>query len=255
MSVSIEDYEKVFLHAMFLMKDGDNGSGEICKTLKRNGITDIIGIFGMSKSEIEGLEYKENKQTFKLNRGQLSMICILSAYNTNHIWAGVPLKVLEWLNVTQEMFDDFRIIYNPVEYFGPVTNLSNTPSVTGISLSSSGRTTAHDPVREFKCSIKCDPQQWRQLSQEAKNTRNSLDINSKDIILCPNKSQQQQTNAIDFDTQGDIINNVEANAHSGDLHDISKHEIRLYRIFVLEQEGGFVLFEKGSLFLLYVYLI
>ena len=132
---------------MTLMKDRDNGSGEICKTLKCNGITDIIGIFGMSKSKIEGLEYKENRQTFKLNQGQLGMICILSAYNTNHIQAGVPLKILEWLNVTQEMFDNFPIIYNPAEYFGPATNPSNTSSVTGTSLSNSGRTTVHDPIR------------------------------------------------------------------------------------------------------------
>ena len=110
MSTSIEDQERVFLHAMSLMRDGDNGSGEICKTLRLNGINDILGIFGLSKGEIEGLEYKENRQTFKLNRGQLSMICILSAYNTNHIQAGVPLKVLEWLNVTQEIFDDFCIL-------------------------------------------------------------------------------------------------------------------------------------------------
>ena len=67
MLVSADDHEKVFIHAMTLMKDGDNSSGEICKTLKHNGITDIIGIFGMSKSKIEGLEYKENRQTFKLN--------------------------------------------------------------------------------------------------------------------------------------------------------------------------------------------
>ena len=71
MSVLADGHEKVFLHAMTLIKDGDNGSGDICKILKGNGITDIIGIFGMIKIKIEGLEYKENRQTFKLNQGQL----------------------------------------------------------------------------------------------------------------------------------------------------------------------------------------
>ena len=154
--MSIEDHEKVFLHAMSLMK-------EICKTLRMNGITNILGIFGLSKGEIEGLVYKENRQTHKLNRGQLSMICVLSAYNTNHIQAGVPLKILEWLNVTQEMFDDFRIIYNPADYFLPTSSLSATSSTTGISSSGTGKTIATDLVREFKRGIKCDPSLFMEL--------------------------------------------------------------------------------------------
>ena len=32
-------------------------------------------------------------------------------------------------------------------------------------------------------------------------------------------------------------------------------QMRLYRIFVLEQEGGLFLLEKGSLILVYIYLI
>ena len=163
MSTSIEDQERVFLHAMSLMRDGDNGSGEICKTLRLNGINDILGIFGLSKGEIEGLEYKENRQTFKLNRGQLSMICVLSAYNTNHIRAGVPLKILEWLNITQEMFDDFRIIYNPADYFVPTSGSSATSSTTGISSSGTGKTIATDLVREFKRGIKRDPSLFMEL--------------------------------------------------------------------------------------------
>ena len=55
MSVSAEDQDKVFLHAMALMRDGEDGFGEICKTLKRNGITNIIGIFALKKSKLRGL--------------------------------------------------------------------------------------------------------------------------------------------------------------------------------------------------------
>ena len=163
MSTSIEDQERVFLHAMSLMRDGDNGSGEICKTLRLNGINDILGIFGLSKGEIEGLEYKEDRQTFKLNRGQLSMICVLSAYNTNHIRAGVPLKILGWLNITQEMFDDFHIIYNPADYFVPTSGSSATSSTTGISSSGTGKTIATDLVQELKRGIKRDPSLFMEL--------------------------------------------------------------------------------------------
>ena len=155
MSVSAEDQDKVFLHAMALMRDGEDDSGEICKTLKRNGITNIIGIFVLKQIEIEGLDYKEKGNTFKLNRGQLSMICILSAYNTNHIRAGVPLKILDWLTVTHEMFDEFRILYNPAEYFiVPTTTASST---TGTPSSNPGRTPPFDPIQDFKRCIKRDP--------------------------------------------------------------------------------------------------
>ena len=58
MLLSNKEQEKVFLHAMDLMKDGANGSGEIYRILKQNGITDIMGIFALIKDEIEDLEYK-----------------------------------------------------------------------------------------------------------------------------------------------------------------------------------------------------
>ena len=155
MSESAEIQDPVFLHAMGLMKDGEDGSGEICKTLKRNGITDIIGIFALNKIEIEALDYKEKGKTSKLNRGQLSMICILSAYNTKHIRAGVPLKVLDWLTITHEMFDEFRILYNPAEYFVvPATTASST---TGTPPSNPSRTPPFDPIQDFKRRIKRDP--------------------------------------------------------------------------------------------------
>ena len=43
---------------MDLMKDGANGSGEIYRIFKQNGITDIMGIFALTKDDIEDLEYK-----------------------------------------------------------------------------------------------------------------------------------------------------------------------------------------------------
>ena len=92
MSVQTTDEERIFLHTMDLMNDGADGSGEICKTLKLNGITDIIGFFALTKAEIETLEYKDGCQTNSLNQGQRSMICILSVYNTSHIRAGMALK-------------------------------------------------------------------------------------------------------------------------------------------------------------------
>ena len=62
-TISTEDKKKVFLHAMHLMNDGDDGSGEICKTLKKNGLTQIEDIFSLSNDQIDDLSYKENNKS------------------------------------------------------------------------------------------------------------------------------------------------------------------------------------------------
>ena len=64
---------------MGLMKDSDDGSGEIYKTLKHNSISDIIGIFVLKWTEIKDLKYKVSNKGFSLKRGKKSMLCILSA--------------------------------------------------------------------------------------------------------------------------------------------------------------------------------
>ena len=61
------------------------------------------------------------------------------------------------------MFDNFWIIYNPAEYFGQSTNSSNTTSAASTSPSSSGRVTAHDPIREYKRGINHDPSLFTDL--------------------------------------------------------------------------------------------
>ena len=102
MIVSAEDHKKVSLHAMGLIKDGNYGSGEVYKTLKHNGISNIIGFFVSTKSEIEDLKYKVRNKAFLLNRGQCNMICALYTYNMmSYEREWIPLKVIDWLTVTQ----------------------------------------------------------------------------------------------------------------------------------------------------------
>ena len=57
--MSNKDQEKVFLHAMSLTKDSYNGSGEIYKTFKQNGIINIMDIFALTKYEIKDLIYEK----------------------------------------------------------------------------------------------------------------------------------------------------------------------------------------------------
>ena len=156
MVISDEKHEEVFLHAMGLMKDNADGSGEIYKTLKHNDISDIIGIFVLKWTEIEDLKYKVSNKGFSLSRGQKSMLCILSAYNTKNIRAGTPLKVTDWLTVTQDIFDDFRMIYKPDDYFAsePAPGSASTKPPSKLGTASSN---FHDPVRDFKRGIKRDP--------------------------------------------------------------------------------------------------
>ena len=113
MVVSAETHEEVFLHAMGLMKDDADGSGEIYKTLNINDISDIIGIFVLKWTKVEELKYKTRSKTFSLSRAHKSMLDILSTYNKTNIRAGTPLKVMDWLKIAQDIFDDFRMEYIP----------------------------------------------------------------------------------------------------------------------------------------------
>ena len=141
---------------MGLTKDGADGSGEIYKTLKINDISDIIGIFVLKWTKVEELKYKASSKTFSLSRGQKSMLCILSAYNKKNIRAGTPLKVMDWLKVTQDIFDDFRMEYIPEDYFSfePTPGSASTKPPSKLGTASSN---FHDPVHDFKRGIKRDP--------------------------------------------------------------------------------------------------
>ena len=120
-----------------------------------------MGIFALTKQEIEDLEYKENNKKFQLLKGQCSMLRIVSALNTKHIRGGTTLKIINWLMITLEVFDNFRIIY-PAEYFLPVPGTPST-STTGTSLgvpSGAGVPSAaskdHALAQDFKRGIKHD---------------------------------------------------------------------------------------------------
>ena len=109
------------------MKYGYDGSGDIYKILKQNGITDIMHIFALTKDEIKELIYEEEEEILKLNLGQYCMIHALIAYNVNHIQEGASLKIIDWLSITHDQFTNFRIIYNPAEYFTPTVNKGFSP--------------------------------------------------------------------------------------------------------------------------------
>ena len=83
-------------------------------------------------------------------------MCILSAYNAKNIHAETPLKVKDWLTITQDIFDNFRMIYKPDDYFAsetsPVTVLAKIPSKPGTA-----SLNFNAPVRDFKCWISSDP--------------------------------------------------------------------------------------------------
>ena len=154
-SISTEDKRKIFLHAMGLMNDGDDGSGEICKTLRKNGLTQIEDIFALSNDQIDDLSYKESNKKYGLTLGQRNMLSILYAFNNNHIHSNVPLEIKEWINITKDQFSQFRIIYNPADYLNPSTS-NLAPSTSG-SRPSTAASRTQDPVRDFKRGIKRDP--------------------------------------------------------------------------------------------------
>ena len=137
------------------MNDGDDGSGEICKTLRNNGLTEIEDIFALSNDQIDDLSYKENNKRFTLTLGQRNMLRILSAFNTNQIRSNKALEIKDWINITKDQFSQFRIIYNPADYLNPSTS-NPAPSTSGLGPGMAA-SRIQDPVRDFKRGIKRDP--------------------------------------------------------------------------------------------------
>ena len=71
----------------------------------------ILWIFLLTKDETKELIYEEEEEIMQLNLGQCIMIHESIAFNIKQIQSGAPLKIIDWLSITRDQFDKFRIIY------------------------------------------------------------------------------------------------------------------------------------------------
>ena len=154
--VTAEEHKDVFAHVLKLIGESDDGTGEITKTLKDSNVNNILDLINL-KSRVEQLHYKTGKTKVELSTGHKNLLTILSHYHMTRRKNGASFRVLDWLQVDQEQFDEFRLDYDPNDYLPvPTTSAVNTSATTT-------SVPTNDPVRDFNRGIKRDATLFPQL--------------------------------------------------------------------------------------------
>ena len=167
----------IFVHVIGLIGEPADGSGRIATMLKENNISNIYDICDLSRDHIATPSYTSFKQEDKSYKG--------TSKSTQDDWQLSSLqtesfKALSWLTVDQEMFDDFRIDYDPDEYL-------RSAALAVPSAPIRGTTPTVDPLRDFKRGIKRDPtlfpvlkdtKQWDAWYVETKAQARAQDVDT-----------------------------------------------------------------------------
>ena len=79
--VTADKHRSVMKHVLCLVGDPDNGTGEIDKTLKANGINDILDIVNLQRSVVSTFIYKEGNKKIDLSKGHQTLLILLAHFN------------------------------------------------------------------------------------------------------------------------------------------------------------------------------
>ena len=115
-----EQHETIFHHCMSLIENPEcqDGSGTICKKLIENYINTIIDIISLDDEEIKVIYSSTTKIKSKqhLTMSQINGIKYLKYYNINQYKNNGSFLPKNWLKVTREEFELFRISCNLFDY-------------------------------------------------------------------------------------------------------------------------------------------
>ena len=111
--VTSSEHTQVYTHVMGLIGDSTDGSGKITKTLKVNGFLTILDICNMNKQMVKTLYYKVSKRKVELTIGHQNKIISIGLFNRQQRKNDTSFGILDWLNITQDNFDEFRHDYDP----------------------------------------------------------------------------------------------------------------------------------------------
>ena len=147
--ITMDEHRQVIDHVMRLINQPTDGSGEISKTLAANNVETIIDLVNL-RSTVHDIFYKVGSKKIELTAGHRNLLVIVSHYNMARRKNGATFRVLDWLTVDQDHFDEFRLDYDANDYLPSAsTNASGATTVT-TSLPTS------DPLRDFNRGIKRD---------------------------------------------------------------------------------------------------
>ena len=139
-------------HLLEVVFDQDKDS-DLHKAFASNKIRSPHDLITLGESTIDMLQYPESEKVYKLlSPVEIALIKCFRAFLLYKEKTGHPIDDTQWLSLTADEFDKFRISsdYLTIDYSQPTA-----PS------------TAMNPVREFKCGIKCDITQFIALKDDA----------------------------------------------------------------------------------------
>ena len=113
--VTMDEHRQVIDHVMKLINQPTDGSGEISKILDANNVETILDVVNLI-SRVDTLLYKVENKKIELTMGHKNLLIILSHYNIARRRNGATFRVLDWLAVDQDQFDEFRLDYDASEY-------------------------------------------------------------------------------------------------------------------------------------------
>ena len=117
--VTPDEHRSVMEHVLHLVGDPADGTGEIEKMLKANGIQNILDIVNLQRSIVNTFTYKDGKGEMELSKGHQTRLVILTHFNKSKRNSGTSFPVLDWLKVDQDEFDTFRLDYDENTYSIP----------------------------------------------------------------------------------------------------------------------------------------
>jgi len=98
------------------------------------GINDVASLFALSNAQIEEIKYDEKGKPL-LIVAEANMLKLLSCYRQYRTMLGTPLTMVDWLHVTKQDFDIFKV-QNLDDYNNRLllpnitTTVNHSPTVT-----------------------------------------------------------------------------------------------------------------------------
>ena len=143
MGLTRNQKKQALTHILDVVFDLDNNS-PVHKALEENNIRSPFDLMSLAPVEYEMLEYKEEGVPLTLSKGHVGLLKTFKRYVHFKASNGEPIEDEDWVTLTCEEFDQFRI--SP-DHDRPPPPFVETAAMSGSALSL---------VRDFKRSIKRD---------------------------------------------------------------------------------------------------
>ena len=147
----------------------DKGDSSILKkSLKADGIEDILSLVTMEEEGIKALKYNKSvsEKNLPIPKGDQGLIKCFIKFLSHCHESGNPIGD-DWMSITQEDFDLFRTSVSAMPMASPPP--ASSPSTSSTSSTSPSRASVYSPAQIFRRNIKRDPSLFQTLKDEKLN--------------------------------------------------------------------------------------